>query len=71
MHVHVNPHAYFVFNISKLQVSSNYEGIPRLCVYEYCKLCPICCCKKPQLTRAPLKPIVSKRFHGRGQVCKL
>ncbi|XP_065893763.1 KRAB-A domain-containing protein 2-like [Dysidea avara] len=49
-------------------VSRNYDGIPRSCVREYCKLCPTCACKKPQLTKAPLKPIITKCFHLRGQV---
>lgn len=53
-----------------LQILSNYDGIPRICVEEFCRLCPTCSCKKPQITRAPLKPIISKRFHVRGQVCK-
>ncbi|XP_065903846.1 KRAB-A domain-containing protein 2-like [Dysidea avara] len=49
-------------------ISSNYEGITRTCVEEYCRLCLTCSCKKPQLTKAPLKPIISKRFHVRGQI---
>ena len=45
-----------------------YYGIPRTVVEKYVSLCAGCQLKKPQVTSAPLKPIIAKGFFSRLQV---
>ena len=48
-----------------------YDCVPRSAVDKYVSLCLMCHMRKPQTTRAPLKPILSSGFMTRGQVQKL
>ena len=50
------------------EVSKIYECLPRAAVNKFVSLCLVCHTRKPQTTRAPLKPIISSGFMTRGQV---
>ena len=45
-----------------------YYGIPRSVVEKYVSLCATCQLRNPQVTTAPLKPIIANRFLSRLQV---
>ena len=45
-----------------------YFGVTRGFVQEFCKHCPVCQFKQPQLTKPPLQPIIEKNFLDRVQV---
>ena len=51
-----------------VQVGKLYDGVPRSAIDHFVELCFICHVRKPQTTRAPLRPIVSSGFMTRGQV---
>ena len=53
------------------EVGKPFDCLPRSAVDKYVALCLVCHMRKPQTTRAPLKPIVSSGFMTRGQVCVL
>lgn len=50
------------------QVSKVYDCVPRAAIDRFIQLCIVCHARKPQNTRAPLKPIVASGFMSRGQV---
>ena len=45
--------------IACAQLQSLYHGIPRSVVEKFVSLCPSCQLRKPQLSTAPLKPIIA------------
>ena len=45
-----------------------YSHLPRSVVEKYVSLCPTCSLRKPQLTKPPLKPIVTNGLFSRVQV---
>ena len=49
-------------------VYSQYHGITRSYIQEFCTTCPVCQLSQPQSTRAPLKPIVECEFLNRLQM---
>ncbi len=51
-----------------LEVGKLDECVPRSAIDKYVSLCLVCHIRKPQTTRAPLKPIISSGFMTRGQV---
>ena len=53
------------------EVSKLYDCVPRSAIDKYVSLCLVCHIRKPQTTRAPLKPIISSGFMTRGQVRNL
>ena len=57
---------YILLVLSQLQ--SLYDGIPRSVLEKFVSLCPSCQLRKPQLSTAPLKPIIANRFFCRLQV---
>ena len=44
------------------QLQSLYYGVPRSVVEKFASLCPSCQLRKPQLSTAPLKPIIANSF---------
>ena len=50
------------------QIQEVYKNVPRYVVQHYVKLCTTCQVKTVQITRDPLKPIISKGFLTRCQV---
>ena len=50
------------------QVGKLYDYVPRSAIDQFVALCFDCHVRKPQTTRAPLKPIISSGFMTRGQV---
>ena len=54
--------------IACAQLQSLYHGIPRSVVEKFVSLCPSCQLRKPQLSTAPLKPIIANGFFCRLQV---
>lgn len=50
------------------EVGKLYDCVPRSAIDKYVSLCLVCHMRKPQTTRAPLKPIISSGFMTRGQV---
>lgn len=50
------------------EVGKIYECVSRSAIDKYVLLCLVCHLRKPQTTRAPLKPIISSGFMTRGQV---
>ena len=50
------------------QLQSLYHGVPRSMVEKFVSLCPSCQLRKPQLSTAPLKPILANGFFCRLQV---
>ena len=50
------------------EVSKLYDCVPRSAIDKFVSLCLVCHMRKPQTTRAPLKPIISSGFMTRGQV---
>ena len=54
--------------VSTLKISKLYGCIPRSAVDKFVQLCLLCHARKPQSTRAPLRPIISLGFMTRGQV---
>ena len=60
---------YVIFKlVSTLKISKLYGCIPRSAVDKFVQLCLLCHARKPQSTRAPLRPIISSGFMRRGQV---
>ena len=49
-------------------VQQHYHGITRGFIQEYCKHCPACQLSQPQVTRPPLRPIITRDFLERVQV---
>ena len=50
------------------QISSMYYGVPRSAVIKFTSLCASFQLRQPQISRAPLKPIIAKGFLSRLQV---
>ena len=60
---------YVIFKlVSTLKISKLYGCIPRSAVDKFVQLCLLCHARKPQSTRAPLRPIISSGFMTKGQV---
>ena len=50
------------------QLQSLYHGVPRSIVEKFVSLCSSCQLRKPQLSTAPLKPIIANGFFCRLEV---
>ena len=53
---------------STLKIKKLHESIPRSAVDKFVQLCRLCHARKPQPTRAPLRPITLSGYMTRGQV---
>ena len=66
--IHVDELKHSGYKIVMDYVQRHYHGITRGFIQEYCKHCPACQLSQPQVTRPPLRPIITRDFLERVQV---